>query len=131
MSTIFKMVQTKEGRVFIITKRRWMGIFPWPHTSVMPEHAAELKHLGTFIQWSTQDPALLETLHDAIVQFVGEAGISGLFDFANGVKKYERIWKEASPGSGPWLHEMCRQAVEDGVHWPLPEEVLRYIKKFK
>lgn len=114
-----------------MTKSHRMGIFPYPHTSVMPYHAADLKHLGTFIHWSANDPILLEKLHSAIVQFVVEYGISDLFEFANGVKKSDRIWNETGVDSRTWLQEMSRQTLEDGVIWPLPEEVFRYIKKFK
>ena len=131
MSTLFEVLETEEGRTFVLTKRRWMCIFPWPHTSVMPEHGGKLKDLGTFVVWSTRDPALLKTLHDAIVRFVREVGISGLFDFANSVKKSERIWNEAFPRSESWLQEMSRQAIEEAVDWPMPKEVLRYIRKFR
>ena len=131
MSTYFETLETTEGRVFIVTKRRWLGIFSCPHTSVMPYRAADLKHFGTFIHWSTRDPAMLEKLHNAILQFVVRDGISGLWEFANGVKKSDRIWDESGPNTRTWIQEMSRQTVEDGVVWPLPEEIFRYIRKFK
>ena len=126
---LFSVLESDEGRIFIVTKTRWMGVFPRPHTSVMPYSTLQLKRLGTFIRWSARDPESLEKLHNAIVQCVQENGISGLAEFVNGVKKSEQVWK-ALPESGPWLLEMVRQASEDGVEWPLPVDVLRQIRKF-
>ena len=51
--TYFKALDTSEGQVRVLTKTRWMGFIPMPHTSVTPHGAADLKRLGTFIKWST------------------------------------------------------------------------------
>lgn len=66
MSTCFKALDTSEGQVFVLTKTRWMGFVPMPHTSVTPHSAANLTRLGVFIKWTTNDPPTLARLHDAI-----------------------------------------------------------------
>lgn len=129
MSTYFKVLDTNEGRVYVVTKTRWLHIFPIPHTSVMPHRASGLKHLGTFIKWMTDDPALLATLHDAIVRLVQDVGISGLVEIAQSAKMTERVWK-AFGGAGSGLHGIVKQAAQDGVSFPVPEHVLKYIKGF-
>ncbi|HAF13839.1 MAG TPA: hypothetical protein DCK99_09110 [Blastocatellia bacterium] len=101
MSTYFNAIDTDEGPVHILTKSRWLGIFPNPHTSVMPHHATSLKRLGTVIRWTTSDAGLLATLHNATVRLVQELGISGLADVANSAKMSQRVWKtlvEPAPG---------------------------------
>jgi len=103
-----------------------MAFFPMPHTSVMPHNAPALKRLGTFIKWSTNDAALLATLHDSIVHLVEQVGISGLVTIKNSVKVTERI---AKTYGGSW-HDIIKQAAQEGVLFPVPEEVLRYIKGF-
>src|SRR2546430_113210 len=82
----FEVFNTKEGEVHILTKRRWLFVFPIPHTSVVPRHGADLKRLGTFIKWTTNDPGTLATLHNAVIRLVEEIGISGLVEVANSVK---------------------------------------------
>ena len=58
----------------------------------MPHKATDLlRRLGTFIKWTTNDPAVLATMHDAIVRLVVEVGISGLFEIANCVKMTEQV----------------------------------------
>lgn len=126
MSSYFKVLSTDEGLVHIVTSSRWMAFFPMPHTSVMPHNAPALKRLGTFIKWSTNDAALLATLHDSIVHLVEQVGISGLVTIKNSVKVTERI---AKTYGGSW-HDIIKQAAQEGVLFPVPEEVLRYIKGF-
>lgn len=129
MSAYFKVLDTNEGQVHVLTKRRWLYIFPMPHTSVTPRSGANLKRLGTFIKWTTDDPAMLATLHDAIVRLVEEVGISGLVEIANSAKMTEQVWKTFG-GAGSGLHEIVKQAAQDGVSFPVPEDVLKYIKGF-
>ena len=126
MSTYFKALDTSEGQVYIVTKTRWMGFVPMPHTSVTPHNTADLKRLGTFIKWTTNDPAILATLHDAIVRLVEQVGISGLIEIANSVKMTARV---AKTFSGTW-HDIVKQAAQDGIAFPVPDNVLRYIKRF-
>lgn len=126
MSTYFKALDTSEGQVHILTKARWMGFIPMPHTSVIPHGAADLKRLGTFIKWTTNDPATLATLHDAIVRLVEQVGISGLVAIGNSVKMTARV---AKTFGGNW-HDIVRQAAQDGVAFPVPDDVLRYMKGF-
>jgi len=126
MSTYFKAFDTSEGQVHVLTKTRWMGFVPMPHTSVTPHSAGDLKQLGTFIKWTTNDPATLATLHDAIVRLVEQIGISGLVEIGNSVKMTERIPKTFS---GSW-HDIVKQAAHDGVAFPVPDDVLRYMKGF-
>ncbi len=126
MSTYFKALDTSEGQVHVLTKTRWMGFIPMPHTSVTPHSAADLKRLGTFIKWTTKDPPMLSTLHDAIVRLVEQVGISGLVEIGNSVKMTARV---AKTFGGTW-HDIVKQAAQDGVAFPVPDEVLRYIKGF-
>ena len=126
MSTYFKALDTNEGQVHILTKTRWLGFFPMPHTSVMPRNASDLKRLGTFIKWTTKDPATLSTLHDAIVRLVEQVGISGLAEIGNSVKMTSRV---AKTFGGSW-QDIVKQAAEDGVAFPVPDDVLRHIKGF-
>lgn len=126
MSTYFKAIDTNEGQVHVLTKTRWMGFVPMPHTSVMPHNATDLKRLGTFIKWTTKDPAMLATLHEAIVRLVEEVGISGLVEIANSARMTARV---AKTFGGTW-HDIVKQAAQDGVAFPVPDDVLRYIKGF-
>lgn len=124
MSSYFKVLSTNEGLVHIVTKTRWILFFPIPHTSVMPHNAPALKRLGTFIKWTTKDETKLSTLHDATVHLVEQVGISGLAEIAKSVKVTERV---AKTYGGNW-HDIIKQAANDGVPFPVPDEVLRYIK---
>ena len=126
MSTYFKVVDTNEGQVHVLTKTRWMGFVPMPHTSVTPRSAADLKRLGTFIKWTTNDPATLATLHDAIVCLVEQVGICGLVEIGNSVKMTARV---AKTFGGSW-HDILKQAAQNGVAFPVPDDVLRFMKGF-
>ena len=101
-----------------------MGFFPMPHTSVTPRRAGDLKRFGTFIKWTTSDPATLSTLHDAIVRLVEQVGISGLVEIGNSVKMTETV---AKTFGGSW-HDIVKQAAQDGVAFPVPDDVFRYMK---
>jgi hypothetical protein len=126
MSTYFKALDTSEGQVHVLTKTRWLGFVPLPHTSVTPRSAGDLKRLGTFIKWTTKDPATLSTLHDAVVRLVEQVGISGLVEIGNSVKMTAQV---AKTFGGSW-QEIVRQAAADGVAFPVPDDVLRHIKGF-
>jgi hypothetical protein len=126
MSTYSRTLDTSQGRVHILTKTRWMGFVPMPRTSVMPHSATDLKRLGTLIKWTTNDPATLATLHDAIVRLAEEVGIAGLVEIANSVKMTERL---AKTFGGSWQN-IVKQAAQDGVTFPVPDDVLGYIKRF-
>lgn len=126
MSTYFKALDTSEGLVHILTKSRWMGLVPMPHTSVMPHNATDLKRLGTLIKWTTKDPATLATLHDGIVRLVEQFGNSGLVEIANSAKMTARV---AKTFGGSW-HDIVKQAAQDGVAFPVPDDILRYMKGF-
>jgi hypothetical protein len=126
MSTYFKALDTSEGLVHVLTKTRWLGFVPMPHTSVTPQGAADLKRLGTCIKWTTRDATTLATLHEAIVRLVQQNGVSGLAEIGSSVKMTERV---ASAVGGDW-RDIVKQAARDGVAFPVPDEVLRYIKGF-
>ena len=93
MATHFNALETSEGMVHVLTKTRWAGIFPMPHTSVMPHSGAELKRLGTLIKWNTKEAALLSTLHQGIVRLVEQVGISGIREIANSARMTDRVAK--------------------------------------
>jgi hypothetical protein len=128
MSAKSTIVDTKEGQAHVSTKSRWLYIFPMPHTGAMPYpcSATDLKRLSVFIKWNTNEPAMLATLHGAIVRTVEEFGISGLVEIANSAKMTQQV---AKTFGGSW-HDIVKQAAQDGVAFPLPDDVLRYIKGF-
>ncbi|HXM47079.1 MAG TPA: hypothetical protein VN956_04365 [Pyrinomonadaceae bacterium] len=126
MSTYFNALDIAEGQVHVLTKTRWMGIVPMPHTSVTPRSPGNLKRLGTFVRWTTSDPSMLATLHAAIVRLVHEVGISGLVEVANSVKATTQV---ARTFGGDW-RDIIKQAEHDGVAFPVPDDILKYIKSF-
>ena len=97
-----------------------------PHTSVTPRSAGDLKRLGTFIKWNTSDSAKLSTLHDAIVRLVEQVGISGLVEIGNSVKMTQGVAKSFG---GDW-RDVIKQAAQDGVEFPMPDDVLKHMKGF-
>ena len=109
-----------------------MSIFPMPHTGVLPHpcSAAELKRLGTFIKWTTDDPTVIEKLHDAIARLVQDIGVLGLVEVANSAKMTEHVWKTFG-GAGSGLQDMVQMAAQDGVDFPIPSDVLKFIKGFQ
>lgn len=126
MSTYFTALDTSEGLVHVLTKARWLGFIPMPHTSIMPHGPADLKRLGSFIRWSSKDTTTLATLHEAIVRLVQQNGASGLVEIGNMVKTTERV---ASAVGGDW-HNIIKEAAQDGVPFPLADEVLTHVKSF-
>ncbi len=124
MSKYFTAVDTDEGSVHILTKTRGMGFVRMPHTSVTPRSAADMKRLGSFIEWSTNDAAALAALHESVVRLVQQHGAAGLVEIGNMVKTTERV---ASAVGGDW-HDIVRQAAQDGLPFPIPDEVLKHVK---
>jgi hypothetical protein len=105
-----------------------MYVLRTPHTGVLPHpcSAADVKRLGTCIKWTTDDPAALASLHQAIVGLVEQVGISGLVEIANSVKMTTQV---ARTFGGNW-HDIIKEAARDGVEFPVPDDVLRHIKGF-
>lgn len=130
MSTYFKALDTNEGQVCVLTKTRWMGFVPMPHTSVTPHSAADLTRLGVFIKWTTNDPPTLARLHDAILRLVEEVGISGLAVFANDMRVAQRTAKTFALEWHDVVNHMIEEMAQKGVAFPVPDDVLRYIKAF-
>ena len=110
----------------MLTKTRWAGIFPMPHTSVVPRSGTELKRLGTLIKWNTKEAALLSTLHQGIVRLVEQFGISGIREIANSARMTDRVAKSF----GDTWQNVVRLAAQDGVDFPIPEDILKHIKGF-
>ena len=94
------MTQKRE-MAHVSTKSRWMGVVPIPHTGIMPYPcgAGDLARLGTVIKWTSDDPALLAHLHEAIVSLVQEVGVSGLVEIRNSARMTQQLWK-ISGGAG-------------------------------
>ena len=107
-----------------------MGVVPIPHTSVTPRNASDLKRLGTFIKWTTDDPPMLARLHDDIVRLVREGGISGLAVFANDMRVIQRIAKTSGARWHDLVSHMVEEMAQKGIAFPVPDDVLRYIKSF-
>jgi len=129
MRTYFKVLNTNEGEIHILTKTKWLYVFPMPHTSVMPRSSTNLKRLGTLIKWTTNNPEKLKSLHDAITRLVEQIGISGLVEVANSAKMSEQMWK-GTGAKGNGLLELVKMAKQEGIDFPVPEDVLKYIKEF-
>ena len=132
MSKYSSIVKTNEGQAHVSTKSTWMYFVPMPHTGILPHpcSAGDLKRFGTFIKWTTNDPVVLSDLHDAIVHLVQEVGVSGLAEIRNSAKMTEGVWK-ASGGTGCGLKEVVGMAQQEGVSFPVPDEVLKYVKGFQ
>lgn len=126
MSTYSTAVETSEGLVNVLTKSRWLAVVPMPHTSVMPQGPGDLKGLGSFIKWSTADSAMLSTLHEAIVKLVKEFGASGLVEVGNSIKTTAHL---AGAIGADW-HDVVKQATQDGIVFPIEDNVLAYVKNF-
>jgi len=128
MSKYSTIVETAEGQAQIMTKSRWMYVVPLPHTGIMPypPSAADLK-CGTLIKWKTDDPAVLAEMHNSIVRLVQELGISGMMEAANSAKMTEQVWKKFG-GVGSGMQEVVEMAAQDGVSFPIPANILKYLK---
>jgi len=126
MSTHFDALETDDGIVHVLTKTRWANLIPMPHTSVMPHRGTQLARLGTMIKWTTKDPDILATLHSRVVDIVKQVGISGVREIADSARMSDRV---AKTFGGTW-HDVVRQAAQDGVPFPLPDDILPYIKGF-
>jgi hypothetical protein len=107
-----------------------MVFVPMPHTSVTPRNAADLTRLGTFIKWTTNDPPMLAKLHDAIVRLVRDVGASGLVVFANDVRRIQRVAKTSGVRWHDVVDHIVKEMAQEGVAFPVPDDVLRYIKGF-
>src|SRR4051794_1234940 len=97
-----------------------------PHTSVMPHRGTQLPRFATMIKWTTKDPAVLASLHACIVDVVKQIGIAGMRDIADSALMSDRA---AKTFGGTW-RDVLRHAAEDGVPFPLPDNVLAHIKGF-
>lgn len=106
-----------------------MFVVPMPHTGIMSysPSAADLKN-GTLIKWTTDDPAVLSDLHDSIVSLVQVVGISGMMEITNMLKMTEQVQKKFG-GAGSEIQEWVEEsAVLGGVSFPMPANILKYLK---
>ena len=92
----------------------------------MPHRGAQLKRLGTMIKWTTKDPTTLATLHSSIIRVVEQVGISGVREIADAARMSDRV---AKTFGGGW-RDVVASAAQDGVSFPVPDDVLRYVKGF-
>lgn len=109
-----------------------MAFVSMPHTGVTPYpcSAGDLAQLGTFIKWTTDDPVVLASLHEAIVRLVQEIGVSGLVEIRNSARMTEQVWKKFG-GSGSGLQNVAEMAAQEGAPFPIPADVLKYVKGFQ
>ena len=126
MATFYTPVETDEGIAHVLTKTRYLGIIAWARTSVTPHSRRELARLGTAISWLTKDTATLRELHERIVGLVAELGISGIRASADSARMSDHI---AKTFGGSW-RDVVASAAQDGVRFPIPEDVLRHVKGF-
>lgn len=73
-----------------------------------------------------QRSAMLSTLHNAMVRLVQEIGISGLVEVANSVKMTMQVGRNF----GTDWRDIFKQAAQDGVSFPVSDDVLRHVKGF-
>jgi hypothetical protein len=126
MAKYYDDVETSEGVAHVLTKTRYLGIIPLPRTSVMPHRGSDLGRLGTAISWTTNDAAILRALHSRIVQLVRECGVSGIREIANSARMSDRVAKTVGGG---W-RDVVASAAQDRVAFPIPDDVLKYVKGF-
>lgn len=124
MAKYLTILQTEEGPVQVVTRSRWLYIFPMPYTSVVPHRAADLARFGTFIRW--QSSASLKACHDAVIYLLQERGLSGVADVAAGEKRTARVAK----AMGITYPELVDEAVRSREAIPDLDGVLKYVKKF-
>ncbi len=132
MKKLSTYTDTAEGQAHVFTKSKWMYLVSLPHTGVLPHpcSAADLKRLGTIIKWTTDDPSILAKLHEGIVSLVKEVGVSGLVEMAESAKMTERMGRAFGGGEGNF-REIVKMAAQDGVQFPMPDEVLQFVKGFQ
>jgi len=126
MPTYYDSVDISGGVAHILTKTRYLGVISMPRTSVMPHRGTELGRLGTTIKWTTKDAATLRTLHGRIVELVQQFGVSGIRETANSARMTDRV---AKTFGGTWQH-IVKQAAQEATPFPMPDDVLRYVKGF-
>jgi hypothetical protein len=118
--------ETDEGVVHIITRSRWLYVFPLCYTSVVPNSRRELVGKGTFIRWNTNDCTRLSSLHDAVIRLVEDVGISGLAEIVVGEKRTQRTAK----AMGISYRELCDETIKSRAPIPVLDDVLGHVKKF-
>ena len=102
-----------------------------PHTGIMPYpfSTADLKY-GTIIKWTTDDSKVLAELHDFTVLLVQEVGITGMVVIADYAKLRQQTWKRYG-GSDYGISMTFGMAADGSVDFPMPVNVLRYLKGFQ
>ena len=126
MATYYDSVETSEGIAHVLTKTRYLGIIPAPRTSIMPHSGSELGRLGTAIRWTTSDSETLRSLHTRVVALVREFGVSGMREVANSARMSDRV---AKTFGGSW-RDVVASAAQDGVAFPIPDDILQHVKSF-
>jgi hypothetical protein len=126
MTTLVKTLQTDEGVIQIITRNRWLYIFPLCYTSIVPNSRGDLVGRGTFIRWNTTVSAMLPSLHEAVIRLVEDVGISGLANIAAGEKRTHRTAKSM----GMSYRELCDEAIKSRDPIPVLDGVLKHVRNF-
>ena len=73
---------------------------------------------------------MLAHLHGAVVRLVQEIGVSGLAAIRDSARMTEEVW-QTSGGQGCGLQLMVEMAAQEGIDFPLPSDVLKYVKGFQ
>lgn len=126
MTSLVKVLETEEGVAHIITRSRWLYVFPLCYTSVVPTKWRNLVGKGTFIRWNTDDSTRLASLHDAVIRLVDDVGIAGLAEIADREKRTHRMAK----AMGISYRELCDEAIRSRTPIPVLDDVLGHVKKF-
>jgi hypothetical protein len=125
MASYSTIIDVKDGRAHVSTKSRWMFVLSMPHTGVLPHpcSAVDVKRLGTVIKWTTDDPAVLKKMHEAIVRVVQDIGVGGFFYAAQVAKTRKQVYGHS------WLQDMVQLATWG--EFPTPADVVKLIKGFQ
>jgi len=126
LTSLIQTLQTDDGPVHIITRNRWLYIFPLCYTSIVPNSRKDLGVQGAFIRWNTKDSAIFPSLHAAVVRLVQDVGISGLADIAIGEKRTHRVAK----AMGISYRELCDEAIKSREPMPVLDDVLKHARNF-
>ena len=62
----------------VLTKSRWWGIWPKPHTALLLREFGPLGRISVVVFWTTSDAKLLRQLHECMVRSVQEFGLNQL-----------------------------------------------------
>jgi len=113
-TTILRNVQTQAGEaVTVMTKSHFLFLFRLPATSVMPLRATELRRRGVQFRWTTSDPEVLESLHNLVIEALGQVTLDELRGIADLGKRLLALGAPFIPKDAPLPD--CLKQISDFV----------------